>query len=160
MGTNVLARTWNPPLYLTPVMPAYWYLQFPCQSFPVPGPDQHKHDSLLTLTKHNPIAIGDRSSFPRIPAAKRCCPTGLGIQHSLSAGLGSGCRQNLQRKLYFSRLSVIACVCTVHSVCTLIFPLCNFDHWQFFTEVCFTHLISFAGNHHWRCQLLPVSGPA
>ena len=34
---------------LDSVMPAYWYLQFPCPSFPVPGPHARKQDSLLTL---------------------------------------------------------------------------------------------------------------
>ena len=67
---------------------------------------------------------------------------------------------NLQRKLFTSQGYQSFHACTVHTVCTWIFPRrCNFDHWNFSTEVCLTHFIPFVGNHHGRCQLLSLSGP-
>ena len=103
--------------------------------------------------------MNDRCSFPRIPPAKGCCPTGLGLQHSLSAGFGSGWLQ-FAKKTFISQGYQSFHACTVHTVCTWIFPrLCNFDCWNFSTEVCLTNFIPFVGNHHGRCQLLSLSGP-
>ena len=150
-----MPSSWNPPLHLTPVMPVYWYLQFPCQSFPVPGPhDEHKQDSWLTHTKHRTQSYSKRWSI--LISQDTCRQRMLSNWPWHTAQfiswawirLTSICKENYISHGY---QSMRVCVLSMLSITLTT---------ENFPRKCVSHIWSFAGNHHGCGQLLPVSGPA
>ena len=94
-------------------------------------------------TKRNSVSADDQSLFPRIPPAERCCSAGPRIQYCLSARAGSG--SHLQENCISHEYQLLLVYC---------------PNPMYFDISSSTHPISFTGNHHWRCQLLALSGLA
>ena len=142
--TRTMPSSWNPPLYLTPVMPAYWYLQFPCQSFLVPGLQKHKQDSLLTRPPETLNVTLFQSvidpHFPGYLPPKDVVQLALAYSTVYQLGLDQ-VRWDLQRKLYFTGWAISHCMCVLSLpsvlwyfllVASLLWPLNIF-------QGCFTH---------------------